>query len=93
MTNAAAKFIVRIPAAKPGDFGPSGYAVWAEDYKSSVAVVDGDLVETLGDVRVETEGSYDDKHEIAYRKVRTSSGFVGTVCWRDYDGRSGFEAA
>ncbi len=91
MSNAP-KFALRLPPVKPGDFGPVAYAVWSEDYGSSEAVFDGDLVVAVGEVRVETEGAYDDMYEVEYRKVRTSSGFVGTVCWHDFDGRSGFEA-
>lgn len=92
MTNAAAKFRLHVAPVKPGDFGPVGYAVWADDYVSSEVVRDGDVVEALGEVRVELEGDFDDRYEIAYRLVRTSTGFVGTVCWHDFDGRSGFEA-
>lgn len=91
MSNAP-KFRLHLPAVKPGDFGPCAYAVWSEDYRSSEAVKDGDVVEALGEIRIEIEGAPDDLYEIEYRKVRTSSGFVGTVCWHDFDGRSGFEA-
>jgi len=86
-----AKYTVRIPAVKPGDFGPSAYAVWADGYGSSSVVKDGDVVEAIGDIRYETEGSYDDMYEIEYRKVRLGDGFEGTVCWHYFDGRSGFE--
>lgn len=92
MNDAAPKFTVRIAPVLPGDFGPSGYAVWADDYRSHTAVRNGDVVEAIGEVRVEVEGAPDDLYELEYRKVRTSSGFEGTVCWHDFDGRSGFEA-
>ncbi len=91
--NNTAKFSLVLPAVKPGDFGPSGFAVWSEDYKSSEVVRDGDVVEALGEVRVETEGAYDDMYEIGYRLVRTTTGFVGTVCWHDYNGHDGFRPA
>ncbi len=90
--NAAPKFRLHVPVVKPGDFGPSALAVWSDDYRRSESVADGAVVEALAEVRIETEGSYDDMYEVEYRKVRTASGFVGTVCWNDFDGRSGFEA-
>ncbi len=91
--NNAAKFVLVLPAVKPGELGPSGYAVWAEDYRSNEIVKDGDVVEAVGNVYVEMRGRYDDRYEMAYRRVRTASGFVGTVCWQDFNGREGFKPA
>ena len=90
MTNAL-KFKLHVPAVKPGDFGPCGYAVFASDHVGIITIKNGAIVEALGEVRIEVEGAPDDLYEIEYRKVRTSCGFEGTVCWNDFDGRSGFE--
>jgi len=93
MTNASAKFKAHLAPVKPGDFGPIAYAVWGDDILlGSETVRDGDVVEALGPVEVCTEGAYDDMYEVAYRVVRLADGFVGKVCWSEYDGRSGFEA-
>ena len=91
MTNAA-KFILRIPAAKPGDFVPSGFAVYDEKAES-VIVKDGDVIEAVGEpyTDVEDRGT-EDECVITYRRVRTSDGFEGNVVWCVYDGtHSGFE--
>ena len=91
MPKALPKFKLHVAAVKPGDFGPCGLAVWADDYRTNEIVYDGHLVEALGEVWIEVDGSPDDRYELEYRKVRTSSGFEGTVCWHAFDGRSGFE--
>ena len=85
-------FRLHVAAIKPGDFGPCAYAVWASDYKSSVTVADGAIVEAIGPVETSVEGDYDDRYELQYRNVRTSDGFEGMVCWHEYAGHSGFEA-
>jgi hypothetical protein len=87
------KFKLHVAAVKPGDFGPCGLAVWSPTgLVGTVTIYDGAIVEAMGPVDVCTEGAYDDKYEVAYRCVRTESGWVGRVCWSEYDGRSGFEA-
>lgn len=92
MNDTAPKFKVHVAPVLPGDFGPCAYAVWSADYKSSTVVVDGDVVEAVGEVEVCTEGAYDDMYELEYRVIRTAAGFVGKVCWSAFNGRSGFEA-
>ena len=88
----ANKFKLHIAPVKPGDFGPCGYAVWSPvGLVGTVTIYDGAIVEVMGPVQVETEGSYDDQYESSYRCVRTESGWVGRVCWHDFDGRAGFE--
>lgn len=97
MNNIAAKFVLVLPAVKPGDFGPCGLAVYGDDYKDSRLVRDGDVVEAIGEVEVSEERDYDDEGclqitELGYRKVRLADGFEGTMCWSDFDGRSGMKA-
>ena len=96
MDATAPKFTVRIAPVLPGDFGPSGFAVYPTGSYHSKVVVDGDVVEAIGPIEVSLEHEYTDEGretiEIAYRKVRLACGFEGTVCWTDFNGRSGFEA-
>ena len=97
MTNATAKFRLHIAPVLPGDFGPVGYAVFALNHVGVVTIKDGAVVEALGEVEVSVEHEFDDEGgrfdvELGYRKVRTEDGFEGTVCWHEFDGRSGFEA-
>ncbi len=92
--NNAAKFTLVLPAVKPGDFGPSGFAVYSDDYSTSRLIADGAVVEAVGEVRTEREYEYTcdgrEEYVLAYRKVRLSDGFVGEVCWHDFNGRDGF---
>ena len=66
--------------------GGSHDAMWGSVVAASV-----ELNDIFGEVWIEVDGSPDDRYELEYRKVRTSSGFEGTVCWHAFDGRSGFE--
>jgi hypothetical protein len=85
MTNAT-KFKLTLASVKPGDFGPSGYAVYNEKCEC-VVIRSGSVVEAIGDVTV----GRDHGDNISFRMIRTSSGFEGLVCWVEFDGRSGFE--
>ncbi len=89
-TNILPRFKLHIPAVKPGDFGPSGFAVWC--HSSTEMLHDGDIIEADGDIVTCNEGSYDEEYMVSYRQVRTLAGYVGTVIWSDFDGRIGFEA-
>lgn len=95
MNAAASKFTVRIAPVLPGDFGPSGFAVYPKGSYHSKVVVDGDVVEAIGPIEVSVEHEYTDEGretiEIAQRLVRLPCGFEGMVCWTDFNGRSGFQ--
>ena len=79
------KFRLHVPAVKPGDFGPSGLAVYSEQGQC-VVIRDGALVTSLGPVWDETEDAgLADECVISYRKVRTEDGFEGTVCWCGFE--------
>jgi hypothetical protein len=83
MSNA---FRLHVRTVKPGDFGPSGFAVWS-DYPNCEVIKDGAIVEALGPLMTD-HGPGED-----YRRVRTADGFEGNVIWFPYsieDG-SGFE--
>lgn len=89
------KFALVLPSVKPGDFGPTGYAVYGVDWRAESRVVgDGDVVEALAEVEYTQEREYTDEgmeiYEIAHRMVRLADGFEGHVCWHDFNGHSGF---
>jgi hypothetical protein len=88
-------YVVHIAPVAKGDFGPSGYAVWSDDYITSRVVENGDVVEAIGPIETSYEEDYTDngleKTELSYRKVRLEDGFEGMVGWHEYDDRSGFE--
>lgn len=86
MTNAAAKFKLHLAPVKPGDFGPCGLAVYSPTgLVGTVIITDGAVVEPIGPVTTDGEG-------VSHRAVRCENGWTGSVCWYEYDGRSGFEA-
>lgn len=97
MNASTPKFVLVLPPVKPGDFGPSGLAVYSADYKDSRIVKDGDVVEAIGEPEISEERDFDDEGflqitELEYRKVRLADGFEGTMCWSEFDGRSGMKA-
>lgn len=86
-TTTPAKFSLVLPTVKPGDFGPSAYAVYNEKAEC-VLVRDGAIVEAIGEVEVE----YEDDVKLGFRRVRLADGFEGRVTWHDFNGHSGFKA-
>lgn len=96
MNKSSGSFVLVLAPVKPGDFGPSGLAVYSDDYKDSRLIKNGDVVEAIGEIRTERERDYDEDDSvyyttIAYRRVRLQDGFEGTTTWFDFNGDSGFK--